>query len=135
MSSMSSGSSQRLFLAVLVGFGLVIALSFPFAIAYDEAIDLQRSGYNDASTVVRMQTDLMNEGGEPVAFESGPGEPVRIGDQTFRASPGNHVLSQVNEEGLCVRVRNVDPEIRSWTYDSADGENPYNDIPGGACGA
>jgi hypothetical protein len=134
MSGMSRGSSHRLFLAVLIGVGLVIALSFPFALAYDQKIDRQRTGYNDASTVVRMQRVLLDKGDEPVAFESGPGEPVEIGDQTFRASPGNHVVSQVSEEGLCVRVRNDDPDIRSWTYDSADGDLAYDDLPGGACG-
>jgi hypothetical protein len=134
MNVMQRGSSHRLFLVVLVGIGLVIALSFPFAVAYDKKIDRQRIGYTDASTVVRMQAALKAEGEDFVAFESGPGEPVKIGDQTFTASPGDHVVSQVNAEGLCVRVRNDDPDIRSWTYDSADGEKAYDDIPGGACG-
>lgn len=134
MIDMSSGSSHRLFLAVLIGLGLVIGLSFPFAVAYDRKIDRQRIGYTDASTVVRMQAALAAEGKDYVAFESGPGEPVQIGDQTFTASPGDFVVSQVNAQGLCVRVRNVDPDIRSWTFDSADGEKAYDDIPGGACG-
>jgi hypothetical protein len=125
--------THRVLVAVLVGVGLVIALSFPFALAYDAKIDRQRAGYNDAATVVRMQTALISSGEEPVAFESGPGEPVQIGDETFRAGPGNHVVSQVTPDGICVQVQNDDPGVRAWTYDSADGEHPYDDISGGAC--
>lgn len=126
--------THRVLVAVLVGVGLLIALSFPFALAYDNSIDEQRSGYNDASTLARMQNVLVEEDKQPVAFESGPGEPVQIGDETFRASAGNHVVSQVKPDGICIRVHNVDPEIRSWTYDSADGDRPFDDLPGGACG-
>jgi hypothetical protein len=125
--------THRVLVAVLVGVGLLIAASFPFALAYDARIDQQRSGYNDAAAVVRMQNVLIGEGQPAIAFESGPGEPVRIGDETFRAGPGNHVVSQVTPDGLCVQVRNDDPDVRSWTYDSADGEHPYNEAAGGAC--
>lgn len=128
----SSVSTQRIFVAVLVGVGLLIALSFPLALHYDDKVDRQRSGYNDAATVVRMQEVLLTQDKKPVAFDIGPGESVKIGHDTFTAGPGDHVVSEVNDQGLCVRVTN--PDTRAWTYDSADSEHPYDDISRGACG-
>ncbi len=127
--------THKILIGVLVGVGLVLGISFPFALSYDEGLDAQRSGYNDAAAVARMQDLLISNRRPPLEFEARPGESVQIGRETFTAGPGSTVVTVAAEGGYCVQVTNADPSVRRWTYDSLDVEKEYADQPGGACGS
>jgi hypothetical protein len=124
-------AANKILVGVLVGVGLLLGVSFPFALSHDESLDRQRSGYTDAVAVARLQDRLLEQGQQPQEFEVGPGDSVDIGEETFTPSPGNTVVAIAVEDGFCVQVTN---DVRDWTYDSLDGEFPYDDHPGGACG-
>lgn len=126
--------AHKILIGVLVGVGLALGVSVPFALSYDARLDAQRSGYNDAASVVRMQNALTDGGQPPVALEARPGSSTRIGGETFTPSKGNTVVVVLADGGYCVQVTSEDSSVRRWTYDSLDSEKEYADEPGGACG-
>jgi hypothetical protein len=126
-------AAHRILIAVLAGITLLLAIAFPFAIAYDAKIDRQRAGYNDAAAVVRMQTALMQENKPPVEFAITEGESQQIGAETFTAGEGNSVEVTTHDGGFCVRVVTSADDVEDWTYDSLDTEEEYEEQPGGAC--
>lgn len=127
-------ATHRVLIAVLAGVALLLGVAFPFAIAYDDRVDTQRSGYNDAAAVVRLQQALIGDHKEPVAFTVSAGQSHRIGDETFTASEGTTVEVTTKDGGYCVRVTTASPDIDDWTYDSLDATQEYDEKPNGACG-